>query len=50
MIKCFVFTDFLEKRAEFPLFFERPRQPSCQYFSKFNTTQSSNVKLRQLYQ
>ncbi|MFS7986605.1 hypothetical protein Hanom_Chr11g01012321 [Helianthus anomalus] len=32
MIKCDHFTDFLEKRAEFPLFLDVPDNASCRYF------------------
>ncbi|MFS7983218.1 hypothetical protein Hanom_Chr11g00971991 [Helianthus anomalus] len=34
IIKHVIFTDFLEKRAEFPLFLDAPDNTSCRYFIK----------------
>ncbi|KAF5773642.1 hypothetical protein HanXRQr2_Chr13g0590841 [Helianthus annuus] len=33
----FYFTDFLEKRAEFPLFLDHPDNTSCRYFNKIQS-------------
>ncbi|MFS7997232.1 hypothetical protein Hanom_Chr12g01139261 [Helianthus anomalus] len=41
IIKCNYFTDFLEKRAEFPLFLDAPDNTSCRYFSKFSQDSNS---------
>ncbi|MFS8023296.1 hypothetical protein Hanom_Chr16g01449821 [Helianthus anomalus] len=49
MIKHFVFTDFLEKRAEFPPFLDAPDNTSCRYFSKFKQASTMYMYLINLY-
>ncbi|MFS7889162.1 hypothetical protein Hanom_Chr00s000003g01603671 [Helianthus anomalus] len=44
----FYFTDFLENRAEFPLFFGRPDNTSCRYFIKIQSIHAIYIKYANL--
>ncbi|MFS8000908.1 hypothetical protein Hanom_Chr13g01184081 [Helianthus anomalus] len=46
---CFSFTDFLEKRAEFPLFLDAPDNTSCRNFIKIQQFIQQSFRMINLY-